>query len=557
MRTKIIEFFAVLLTVSLVTACSNDSGDPNKAENGGVQNTIDSSSLLTGIDSIGPFSPNSLLINNTIQLYARGQNSQGNNIDLSSVVSWTSSNDAIVSVSNNGLVSALHAGSVEITATWDQPGNLQITSIGVTVKNGSLIINENSRPLFVNDHYQFTTSASFTDGGYISTTKGVAWSVSDNSVASINELGEFQAKAPGAVTVLAQFYGLQSELTLTINPEFIVTASNIGLFTMTFDWTAFSQATSYDLEIQGPNVGTFLSKEIINLSETHFLHSNLNSGTQYHIVVTAYLQDGTKLTSNVLVQNTLPNNSATLAGPPIGPSTPRFPVEQLRAKVNVSSPSPKIDITSAYILRTDPNYPEVFSVVMKANYTASVGACSIFLDTVDFLDVNSNVLVSASVIAVSGDIKDSTVGVSKSFCFGPGQSAYFEGAVLAVNAAPMAFESITDISPQYYLAFDSAMANNLAVLPVNYTVSNIPNSSYQTVEVEIENMGSAMVKIDTYSNYLLLDQDGLPLDTGVLQVISGWDGLLDVGQRNKLTSVSDYRGERGNKLYVVVNFGYP
>lgn len=122
---------------------------------------------------------------------------------LTSSLTWTSSNEAVVSVDGSGKVSAKAAGIVTISA---QAGDLS-DSITVTVKAAdspdvaveSVELDKASLTLVGQEAKTITAIVLPTNASY----KNVVWSSSNESVATVNNKGVVEAKGKGEATITA------------------------------------------------------------------------------------------------------------------------------------------------------------------------------------------------------------------------------------------------------------------------------------------------------------------------------------------------------------------
>jgi uncharacterized protein YjdB len=140
-------------------------------------------------------------------------------------VTWTSDNTAIATVDGNGLVSAVAAGTVNITATSEtKTGSapLVITQAPVDTVKVSLA----SSPINAVQTTQAT--ATLVDSkGRILAGRAVSWSSSDNSVATVSPSGLVSAAAEGQTNIVATSEGktANAPLTVTAAPVASVTVS--------------------------------------------------------------------------------------------------------------------------------------------------------------------------------------------------------------------------------------------------------------------------------------------------------------------------------------------
>jgi hypothetical protein len=142
---------------------------------------------------------------------ARGTFSDGSTQDISDSSVWSSDNTAVATVGNSsgnvGLASSVGAGSANISATFSYGG---VSSTGIapmTVTSATLVsiaITPSSALLAPASGVQLTATGTFSDGSTIRINPSVAWSTSDNSIATLNTTGFVTGQSGGVVTVTAR-----------------------------------------------------------------------------------------------------------------------------------------------------------------------------------------------------------------------------------------------------------------------------------------------------------------------------------------------------------------
>ena len=147
-----------------------------------------------------------------------GNNTTGN---VTSQVSWSSSNTSIATVSSSGLLTGVALGTATLTAksnnsdvTATAPITVSsklITAITLTPQNATLSISLNQTT------QQFTAQATFDDGTFGDITNSASWTSSSNSVAIISSSGLAQAVAVGSTTISASAGGVVGTASLTVN----------------------------------------------------------------------------------------------------------------------------------------------------------------------------------------------------------------------------------------------------------------------------------------------------------------------------------------------------
>ncbi|MDX2010250.1 MAG: Ig-like domain-containing protein [Myxococcaceae bacterium] len=177
--------------------------------------------LLTGL-SLTPATA-SVPLGVAVPFVAIGSYSDGTTQVLTTQATWSSSDVAVVTVSNasgtHGRASTLSVGSAVVTATVSG----QSASATVTVQGAALDRIEVSPSLAriaVGTRQRFQATGRYTDGTSADLTTQVTWSVSDAALASASNaapfVGRVSALAPGVVQVRATRLGVTGEATLTV-----------------------------------------------------------------------------------------------------------------------------------------------------------------------------------------------------------------------------------------------------------------------------------------------------------------------------------------------------
>ncbi len=176
----------------------------------------------------------SFLARGTQQFFtATGIYSNGTQQDLTTTVSWSSSAPAIATVDNStgaeGLVTAVAAGSANITATDTMSGKSGTTK--VTVTNAvlmSIAITPVNPSIAKGTNVQLTATGTYNDGRKQDLTTLVTWSTSTTSVSVSNTAGTeglASGLAVSTATVTAQLSGMTGTTTLTVTAATLVSLS--------------------------------------------------------------------------------------------------------------------------------------------------------------------------------------------------------------------------------------------------------------------------------------------------------------------------------------------
>jgi uncharacterized protein YjdB len=148
-----------------------------------------------------------------LNLLLTEKNSMDKPVDIKPV--WSSSNDAVATVSQDGVVSSVSPGSITVAA---KVGDLQaITDLKVEIKQISrLEVKPATAIVRVGDSQRFEIVAYGNDG--LAIEGAFAFFVSSNpAVASVDGSGLATGLSPGAAVVRAQLGGVTAEATLLVN----------------------------------------------------------------------------------------------------------------------------------------------------------------------------------------------------------------------------------------------------------------------------------------------------------------------------------------------------
>ncbi len=140
------------------------------------------------------------------QYTAVAQLSDGNEVDVTDDVDWTTGNNAIAVISEAGEAEGVAAGSTAVIATLDVNGLIvrgaaQITVLpAITVE--AVVVSPPLATLLVEGTQQYSAEVRLSDGRVIEVT-GASWTSSDKEVAQINSDGLATALTPGQTQITA------------------------------------------------------------------------------------------------------------------------------------------------------------------------------------------------------------------------------------------------------------------------------------------------------------------------------------------------------------------
>ena len=150
------------------------------------------------------FSENTLAIGNQQKLEATVVYEDESTQDVSSDVTWTSTDPKVISVSESGLVQAISKGEASITANIEGvTSDNKITFVVTDTSLVSIDVTPKNLNIPAGIEQQLTATGTYTDGSTANITNNVQWQTNDSSVASITESGYLTAHKTGDVQITA------------------------------------------------------------------------------------------------------------------------------------------------------------------------------------------------------------------------------------------------------------------------------------------------------------------------------------------------------------------
>ena len=300
-----------------------------KATSGSVQGSASltiTSATLAALD-VTPAIP-SIPAGLLQQFFATGTFSDGTTKDMTSEVTWNSTDTGVATVSNatgsNGLATTLVQGTATITATFgNMSGSTLLTVIPATI----IAIEVDPPDLSIprGSTQQFTAAGILSDDTVIDLTPEVTWSSSATGVATVSNETGFEGIAttivPGTATITAAYQGLTGSATLTVTPATLVSIA-ITPVTSSIALGTFQQYNA---------IGTYSDNSTLDISDSVTWSSTSlsvavisNAGGETNGLATSTGVGSTtiKATSGSIVSNsaTLTVTSATLQSITVTPT---------------------------------------------------------------------------------------------------------------------------------------------------------------------------------------------------------------------------------------------
>jgi hypothetical protein len=188
----------ILLAATAVSACSQTDGMSPTAPTTG---TVVSLSL-----SAAPMS------NGVIQVSAISHFTDGTTQDVTRTSQWDTSNPQIASVSQQGIVTPLGTGDVDVHATY--VGITGTTHLSVAPPAVTSVVIAGAA---ASGSFQLTATATRANNSSANITSAAIWSSSDPHIALVSSIGFVTVLADGAVDITATFEGVTGTLHATVS----------------------------------------------------------------------------------------------------------------------------------------------------------------------------------------------------------------------------------------------------------------------------------------------------------------------------------------------------
>jgi uncharacterized protein YjdB len=156
-----------------------------------------------------------LTVGGTGALSAQVTDVEGN-VVLDRRVVWASADASIATVSNNGVVTAVSAGRVDIAASAEGKSAVaSVTVVALPARVASVRIAPDRATLFVAASLNLVATAFDAHGGVI-TGRGVVWTTNNVGVAAVSQSGQVTGLSPGTAVITAVVDGAAGYSTITV-----------------------------------------------------------------------------------------------------------------------------------------------------------------------------------------------------------------------------------------------------------------------------------------------------------------------------------------------------
>lgn len=208
---------ATINATGLLTAMSQGSATISATFSGvaGSTSVTVSAPVLTAL-VVAPAGLTGIPAGSTQQFTATGTFSDGSTHDVTTTVTWSSSQSSVASVSASGTLTAAAQGTATITATSGTISASANVTVSAAILTG-IALSPSSPSVPLGATQQFTATGTFSDGTTRDVTTTVNWSSSQASVATVTASGMLTAIAQGTATITATSGVVSTNVSVTVN----------------------------------------------------------------------------------------------------------------------------------------------------------------------------------------------------------------------------------------------------------------------------------------------------------------------------------------------------
>jgi len=152
----------------------------------------------------------------TVALVASGTYDDSSKQNISSSVTWTSSDATIATVSTTGTVTGIKAGAVTITATSGVKSGSVTLTVTTPIALSSVAVTASASTVSAGGKVQLTANEVYSDGSKKDVTKTATWTSGTATVATVDANGQVTAVKVGTVIITATSGGKSGSVSLTV-----------------------------------------------------------------------------------------------------------------------------------------------------------------------------------------------------------------------------------------------------------------------------------------------------------------------------------------------------
>ena len=383
--------------------------------------TVNSATLLS--ISVTP-SGTSVVVGTTTQFQAIATYSDGSTQNITSQVTWSSSNPSAASINSIGLLTVQTTGAITISAT----NGATITSVNETAVSATLVsmsLTPSAPSIAKGTTQQFQVTGTYNNGETENITDSVSWQSSAPNVATVSNTGLASGVSSGNAQIWVNEGSVDAMVTLTVSPATLVSLAT----------TPQSASIANGTSQQFHAMGTLSDGSTQDLTNT-VSWSSSNSGaatmnasglaTSSGVgTTTIAAQSGTVTTSSTL--NVTSATAVSVSVTPNAPSLAAGQTLQLLATATFTDGTSQDVTASATYLSSDSGAVKISSAGLltamssgSAIVTVIVGNTSTTIPITITNSVLSSITISPSQVSVAAGIAQQLTATG---CFSDGSTS--------------------------------------------------------------------------------------------------------------------------------------
>jgi len=214
-----------LFVSSILIVCLGFSGCGSGSSKSNSQTSGETKTLVS-IAVTGANSATSVAAGATLQLTAEGNYSDGTVANITSQVTWETSDSSLAKANASGLLTTYQPGSVTVSAVQGSVTGTMAISVSKAAVSSIRVLGAGS--LAAGSSEQLSAQGNYTDSTSQAVTSQVTWQSSDTTVASVSNSGLLTSIKAGTVTVTALMNSVSGNAIVTVTSS-VLTAVNVGV----------------------------------------------------------------------------------------------------------------------------------------------------------------------------------------------------------------------------------------------------------------------------------------------------------------------------------------
>ncbi|MGA9587107.1 MAG: Ig-like domain-containing protein [Terracidiphilus sp.] len=214
-----------LFVSSILIGCLGFSGCGGGSNKSNSQSSSENKTLVS-ITVTGADAATSVAVGASLQLTAEGSYSDGTVSNITSQVTWASSNSSLAKANPTGLLTTYQPGSVTVTAALGSITGSMALSVSKAALSTIRVLDATS--LAAGSSEQLAAQGNYTDSASQAITSQVTWQSSDTTVASVSNSGLLTSIKAGTVTITATMNSVSGTASITVTSS-VLTAINVSV----------------------------------------------------------------------------------------------------------------------------------------------------------------------------------------------------------------------------------------------------------------------------------------------------------------------------------------